>query len=89
MKPRAQSVDHALDGSGVEIDQPAEMVLRAGADLVQLGKRGELGLGQPLDHARREDRGVALQSDAQQESNLIVEHIASVLGRIRRGRHNV
>src|SRR5450631_3177630 len=28
---RTQPVDHALDGGGVEIDQPAEMVLRTGA----------------------------------------------------------
>jgi hypothetical protein len=40
------------------------MVLRTGADLGELGERGELGLGQSLDHARGEDRGVALQGDA-------------------------
>jgi hypothetical protein len=55
---RRQPVDHALDGGGVEADVPAEMVLRSGAEVVQFGERGELGLRQPLDHARGEDRGV-------------------------------
>jgi hypothetical protein len=64
------------------------MVLRTGADLVQLGERGELGLGQSLDHTRGEDRGVVLHGDAQQESDLIVEHITSVLGWTCRGLHN-
>ena len=78
-KPRAcQPVDHALDGGGVEIDQPAEMVLRARPDFVELGERGELRLRQPLDHARHEDRGVALHGDAHQEADLIVEHVAAV-----------
>jgi hypothetical protein len=34
---RAEPVDHALDGGGVETDQPAELVLRTGADFVELG----------------------------------------------------
>ena len=86
---RAQAVDHALDGGGVEADQPPEMVLRAGADLVKLGERGELSLRQRLDHAAGEDRGVALHGDAQQEADLLVEHIAAFPPRRRGSRHNL
>src|SRR5512135_1507733 len=39
---RAQPIDYALDGGSVEIDQLAEMVLRTGADFVELGERGKL-----------------------------------------------
>jgi hypothetical protein len=78
-----EAVDHALDGGGVEADQPAEVVLRAGPDLVELGERRELRLCQPLDHARGENRGVTLHRDAQQKADLLVEFIAARCGRVR------
>jgi len=34
---RPEPVNHALDRVGVEIDQPAELILRACADFDQLG----------------------------------------------------
>src|SRR5262249_14371552 len=55
---------------------PAEVVLRTRSRLEQLGQRGELGLRQLFDHARGENRGVALRGDAQQKADLLVEHIA-------------
>ena len=54
------------------------MVLRARADLIELGERGELRLGQALDHLRRKDRGMPLHRDPQQEADLLVEHVAAV-----------
>ena len=71
----AEPVDHALDGGGVEIDQAAEMVLRTGADFIEFGECCELGLRQAADHARHEDRGMALHGDAHQETDLIVQLI--------------
>src|SRR5512139_577305 len=56
------------------------MVLRTGTDFVEFGERGELRLRQAFDHARGEDRGVALHGDAKQETDLHVEHIAARLG---------
>lgn len=70
-----QPVDHTLDGRSIEINQPAEMVLRAGADLHQLGQRGKLGLRQVVGHQRHEDRGVPLHRHAQQKADLIVHEI--------------
>ncbi len=35
---RNEPVDDSLDGGGVEVDAAAEMVLRTGADVVQLGE---------------------------------------------------
>jgi hypothetical protein len=35
------------------------------------------------------DRGVALHGDAQQEPDLLVEQVASMLRRFRRRRHNI
>src|SRR6187402_777481 len=43
-----QAVDDTLDSRSIEIDQPAEIILRAGPNFVELGKRSELGLREPL-----------------------------------------
>ena len=72
---QAETIHHPLDGGGVEIDQPTEVVLRARTHLMQLGHHRKLGLGQFLDHRRHEDRGMPLHRDPHQESDLGVEQI--------------
>ncbi len=47
---------------------------------MQLGQRRELGLRQIFDDTRGEDRRMALHGDQHQEADLIVEHIARLLG---------
>src|SRR4029078_13184771 len=60
----------------IEIDETTEIVLRARANLVELGERGELRLREALDHARGKDRRMALHRDAHEEPDLIIKHIA-------------
>ena len=71
-----QAINHALDGRRIEIDKSAEIVLRTRANLVELGERGELRLREALDHARGEDRRMALHRNAHEEPDLIIKHIA-------------
>src|SRR4029078_1011569 len=53
-----------------------EIVLRARANLVELGERGELRLREALDHARGKDRRMACHRDAHERPDLIIKHIA-------------
>jgi hypothetical protein len=73
---RDEAIDHALDGCAIQINQASKLVLRARAHLQQLRQRRELRLRQSFDHARHEDRGVALHRYAHQEPGLIIEAVA-------------
>ena len=70
-----QAVDDAFDGGSVHRSQTAEMVLRAGADFVELGEGGELRGGQTLGNARGKNGGVALVGLAQEKTNLLFENV--------------
>ena len=82
---QVQAVNNTFDRRGVEINQAPKMILRTRANFVKLRKRGELSLGQALDHARGKDRCMALHGDTHEEAALLVEHIASLLRRIGLG----
>jgi hypothetical protein len=76
----SQPVDHAFDRRRIEVDQPAELILRAGSDLREPGECCELGQRQTIDHVGREYDGVTLHRHTHQKSDLVLDHITSGAG---------
>ena len=72
-----QPINNPFNGCRIEIDQPAKMVLRTGADLVQFGQGGKLRLRQPLDHSRVKYGRMTLHGNAHEKAGLIIKNVAS------------
>ena len=81
--PSRQTVDHPLDGGGIERDLPSEQVLRQRPTLQQPRHRRELRRRHLIRHLGMEDRRVPLVGPTEQEPHLGVE----VVLRARHVRH--